>query len=237
MVTVVADGQSQEFSTTAATVADALGEAGIPLGKLDRVAPSVKTPVTAGLKIRVTRVKRQVVTEEVTLPSETVVLADAEKPAGYTEVLEHGRDGRVRRVVAVWEKDGQITKRDVVKQTVLSKKRDTVMLRGTRGLSSRGDGWHSPRRMHATAYDPGPRSCGKWASGYTAIGVKAKKGVVAVDDRVIKMGTRMYIPGYGFAMAADRGSAIKGNRIDLCFETYAEAKRWGRRKIKVYILD
>ncbi len=58
-----------------------------------------------------------------------------------------------------------------------------------------------------------------------------------VDDRVIPMGTRLYIPGYGFAVAADRGSAIKGNRIDLCFNTYAEAKRWGRRKIKVYLLN
>jgi 3D (Asp-Asp-Asp) domain-containing protein len=67
--------------------------------------------------------------------------------------------------------------------------------------------------------------------------VKAKKGVAAVDDRVIPMGTRLYVPGYGFAVAADRGSAIKGHRIDLCFDTYAEAIRWGRRKVQVYVLD
>jgi 3D (Asp-Asp-Asp) domain-containing protein len=67
--------------------------------------------------------------------------------------------------------------------------------------------------------------------------MKAEKGVAAVDDRVIPMGTRMYVPGYGFAVAADRGSAIKGMRIDLCYNTYAEAKQFGRRKVKVYLLD
>ena len=66
--------------------------------------------------------------------------------------------------------------------------------------------------------------------------MRATKGVVAVDTRVIPMGTRLYIPGYGFAIAADRGSAIKGLRIDLCFDTYAEARRFGSRRVDVYIL-
>ncbi len=70
-----------------------------------------------------------------------------------------------------------------------------------------------------------------------AIGLKAEKGVVAVDDTVIPMRSRLYIPGYGFAIAGDRGSAIKGMRIDLCFATYAEAINFGRQPVKVYRLD
>jgi len=115
-----------------------------------------------------------------------------------------------------------------------------VVLRGIRGLSGRSGywrSWHAPLEMEATAYEPGPRSCGKWATGYTATGIKAQKGIVAVDERVIPLGTRLYIPGYGFALAADRGSAIKGTRIDLCFDTYAEAIRFGRRRMNVYRLD
>jgi 3D (Asp-Asp-Asp) domain-containing protein len=111
------------------------------------------------------------------------------------------------------------------------------VVRGTYGTPNRGGNWHTPLIMEATAYDPGPRSCGKYADGYTATGAKATKGVVAVDDRVIPMGTRMYIPGYGFAVAADRGSAIKGNRIDLCYDTYREAIQFGRHQVKVYLLD
>ena len=91
--------------------------------------------------------------------------------------------------------------------------------------------------MTATAYEPGPTSCGKWADGYTAIGLKAEPGIVAVDPKVIPLGTRLYVEGYGPALAGDVGGAIKGNRIDLLFETVEEALRYGRRKVKVYILE
>ncbi|MCX8053988.1 MAG: 3D domain-containing protein, partial [Armatimonadetes bacterium] len=90
--------------------------------------------------------------------------------------------------------------------------------------------------MHATAYDPGPRSCGRYATGRTACGLQAGYGVVAVDPRVIPLGTHLYIEGYGHAIAGDRGRAIKGNRIDLGFSTYKEAIRFGRKRVTVHVL-
>lgn len=90
--------------------------------------------------------------------------------------------------------------------------------------------------MEATAYYPGPESTGMWADGYTATGLRAGHGVVAVDPQVIPLGTALYIPGYGLAVAADVGSSIKGNRIDLCFDTYEEALFFGRRQVEVYVL-
>jgi 3D (Asp-Asp-Asp) domain-containing protein len=60
---------------------------------------------------------------------------------------------------------------------------------------------------------------------------------VAVDPRVIPLGTRLYIDGYGYATAEDIGGAIKGNRIDLFFESNRDCDRWGLRRTKVYILD
>jgi len=71
----------------------------------------------------------------------------------------------------------------------------------------------------------------------TATGMRAQKGVVAVDPRVIPLGTRLYIDGYGYAIAGDTGSAIKGNRIDLCFDTLQEVYAFGRRLVTVRILD
>lgn len=81
------------------------------------------------------------------------------------------------------------------------------------------------------------------ATGYTytgnntASGVKPGPGVAAVDPRVIPLGTRLYIDGYGNAVALDTGSLIKGNRIDLFYETEAQAIKWGVRKTKVYVLE
>src|SRR4030043_428635 len=61
--------------------------------------------------------------------------------------------------------------------------------------------------------------------GITAIGLRARKGIVAVDPRIIPLGTRLYIPGYGEALAADTGGWIKGNRVALCYETFEDCFR------------
>ena len=87
--------------------------------------------------------------------------------------------------------------------------------------------------MEATAYLPSDGG----GSGITAMGIPATYGVVAVDPSVIPLGTRVYIPGYGEAIAADTGGAIYGYRIDLCMESYAEAMDFGRRVVTVYVLD
>ncbi|TMJ11900.1 MAG: hypothetical protein E6H02_06415 [Bacillati bacterium ANGP1] len=64
----------------------------------------------------------------------------------------------------------------------------------------------------------------------------ARRGVVAVDPSVIRLGTRLHVDGYGDAVAGDTGGAIRGYRIDLCFNTYEEAMQFGRRPVTVYIL-
>ncbi|MEI6511788.1 MAG: 3D domain-containing protein [bacterium] len=91
--------------------------------------------------------------------------------------------------------------------------------------------------MMATAYDPSPASCGRGATGRTANGMKAGYGVVAVDPRIIRLGTHLYIDGYGYAIAGDTGGAIKGRRIDLGYNTNRDAHRFGRKRVRVYVLN
>jgi 3D (Asp-Asp-Asp) domain-containing protein/peptidoglycan hydrolase CwlO-like protein len=69
--------------------------------------------------------------------------------------------------------------------------------------------------------------------GRTATGLPTAWGVVAVDPSVIPLGTRMTIPGYGEGIAADTGSAVQGNMIDLWFPTAAQALGWGRRTLTI----
>ena len=87
--------------------------------------------------------------------------------------------------------------------------------------------------MEASAYLPtdGGGSC------ITATGLPAQHGVVAVDPDVIPLGTRLHIPGYGVAIAADTGGMIEGDMIDLCMEDYDDCIQFGRRDIDVYILE
>lgn len=93
--------------------------------------------------------------------------------------------------------------------------------------------------MLSTGYCPCKLCCGKWANGETYTGDIAGHGCVAIDPeaRILRMGQRLFIEGYGYGVANDIGGAIKGWRIDLCFDTHEEALEWGRKLVKVYILE
>ena len=69
--------------------------------------------------------------------------------------------------------------------------------------------------------------------GHTSTGLPVGFGVVAVDPAVIPLGTRLTIPGYGVGVAADTGTAVQGNTIDLWFPTLADAMAWGRRTVTI----
>ena len=87
--------------------------------------------------------------------------------------------------------------------------------------------------VDATAYsadDP------LFAGNLTASGTKVRHGIIAVDPNVIPLGTKVYIPGYGEAIAEDTGGSIIGNRIDIAFDTYEEAMRFGRQSLQIYII-
>lgn len=81
--------------------------------------------------------------------------------------------------------------------------------------------------FEATAYT--------WTGCRTATGIWPSRGTIAVDPRVIPLGTELHIEGYGPAVAADTGGAIQGQRIDLYMDTKHECLQWGRRKVEVKI--
>ena len=95
---------------------------------------------------------------------------------------------------------------------------------------------HYVFNMEATAYDPSPESNGVEWAGETCLGWKTRHGIAAVDPKVIALRRLIYVDGYGFAWTGDVGGAIKGKRIDLCYNTTEEALQWGRKKVKVYVL-
>jgi len=136
--------------------------------------------------------------------------------------------------------DGVEVSRQQVSREQVREASPQVLLVGTLQEVTRGsDSIRFERAIEAvaTAYCPCTKCCGPYANGYTHTGVPAERGVIAVDPRVIPLGSRVYVDGYGFAVAADTGGAIKGNRVDLCFATHEEALRWGRKQVKVYVIE
>lgn len=107
---------------------------------------------------------------------------------------------------------------------------DARLLAPSVSRGARNAGFREAIYMDSTAYSP-------LAGSHTASGSEVAVGLVAVDPSVIPLGTRLYIEGYGYAYAADTGGAIVGNRIDLFFDSEWQCNQWGRRTVKVYILE
>ena len=91
--------------------------------------------------------------------------------------------------------------------------------------------------VSASAYTANCNGC----SGITKTGINLKRNpdmnVIAVDPDVIKLGTKVYVEGYGYAIAGDVGSGIKGNKIEVFIPTTTEAFKWGRKNVKITIFE
>ncbi|MBI3920177.1 MAG: G5 domain-containing protein [Armatimonadetes bacterium] len=240
-----ADGVSRRVRTTARTVGVFLGQQGLPvgkllpLGKLDRVSPSLDSPLGQGMMVKIIRVTQRMIEKPVTLPFKTTVEFSQSLRPGVQRVIQEGREGSSICLYRLWMADGKVERKDLIDTRRVQKPINRVVAMGDRsfGPSRGGLGVRKVMWMEATGYSPDPRSCGKYATGITSIGLHAGYGVVAVDPKVIPLGSRLYIEGYGYAVAADVGGAIKGLRIDLGHDTHRTALAVGRHQVKVHVLD
>lgn len=241
-VRLVTASGTKTIVTTADDVGALLEEQGIHLGKHDIVRPSLADPIVAYGTIRIARIVKWVATEKSRVAERTIHEIDFSLPPGEVRVVRHGQPGIALTMVDYTQTDGKLHKH-VVSTRMLRKPKTRVVAEGVgtanaiadfarRGLEKTSYIASGALQMVATAYTAGCAGC----SGYTATGYRAGHGIVAVDPSVIPLGTRLYIPGYGFAIAGDTGGAIRGNRIDLGFDSISDAIQFGRRPVKVYTL-
>ena len=237
-VTIRTDGALRHVRTAQTTVGATLKEAGVEVRPQDLVSPAADDRVRDGMRIAVVRVTEELETVVEPIAFDTVkTFAKSIPPGAVREIRAGERGERVVRYRVRCE-DGRPVARTVISAQVTKRPVNRMVSIGSRGRYTSRGSFRTGRvlRMHATAYDPGPRSCGRYATGRTACGLRAGYGVVAVDPRVIPLGTNLYVEGYGYALAGDRGRAIKGHRIDLGFPTYREALRFGRKSVTVHVL-
>lgn len=156
-------------------------------------------------------------------------------PKGEEKVLQEGTVGLDEVEEEIHYKQGDVIDTKELQRKTITPMQPKVVQVGTREVevSRSYDRVREVITMEATAYLPTDGG----GDGITATGIRARHGVVAVDPNVIPLGTRVYIPGYGEAIAADIGGDIVGNRIDVVLEDYGSAMQFGRRTVDVYILS
>jgi resuscitation-promoting factor RpfB len=223
-VTMVVDGRTLATRTHGKTVGEALAETGIALVGLDFVVPDASTPITKDLTIRVVRVSEEdVIIERTPIQFKQVTRPDPALALDTRQMIQPGVAGTLEQRIRVRREDGVEVSRSPVESVIVQVPSDEITAVGTlptlKTLNT-PDGpiqYWRVLKMRVASYSPS--SAGRLADdplyGITATGQKLHKGLVAIDPQVIPLGSRLFVPGYGTAVAADTGGAVQGMVIDL----------------------
>jgi len=242
-IAIVTDGRVIKTRTQGATVADALRQEGIQLGGKDYCEPSLSTLLRADLQIRVVRVTEEWRIDSETLPYETRWEADPNLEIDHQRIAQRGQEGSRKWLYRVTYEDGKAISQTLEREWVAQEPQTHILVYGTKIVLREiqtPDGvkryWRHLRVLASsyTAATSG-KDPGHPAYGITRLGWRATKGIIAVDPAVIPLRANMYVPGYGVGVAGDTGGAIRGRRIDLCYDEHNLAFWW--EWVDVYLLE
>lgn len=246
---VLVDGETLKVATAAADVGDVLDEAGVTLGENDIVEPSVNTSATNDMVIDIHRVTIEEEIRETELAYSVETQKDSTMFSDEQEVVQEGQTGLQTDTYLVTYRDGEYYSEELVTSEVTDPVTEVVAVGTISGTGNDSDDEDSENE--STASDlvaPNGMSCSKVltckATAYhepegslTKSGTLSRVGAIAVDPSVIPLGTKLYVEGYGYCVAEDTGGLIKGNRIDVYFDSEDECINWGVQNVTVYILD
>lgn len=254
-VTVNDAGKQKKIWTTSTTVADFLKQQKMNIKDEDKIKPALDAKLTKGkADITITRIEKVTDVVEEKIAFDVKKQEDASLEKGKEKVVQKGKEGKLKKHFEVVKENGKEVSRELVKEETAEQSKDKVIAVGTKQsspkieqVSASGDSKTVVSRSNestgkvmtvsSTAYTASCSGC----SGHTATGVNLKNNpnakVIAVDPNVIPLGSKVHVEGYGYAIAADTGSAIKGNKIDVFFPEKSSAYRWGNKTVKIKILN
>ena len=182
------------------------------------------------MELTLSSVTEKTVSTTKTVPYETVERTNNNLKSGESRVVQEGVNGTATVINKEIYHGTELVETVFVEEKVVTEPIDKIVEVGPENVIA-GYTYSKAINVKATAYTPYDAGC----TGVTATGMKAGRGVVAVDPKVIPLGSKVYVPGYGVAIAADTGGAIKGGRLDVCVDSVSEAYSWGVRNVTVYV--
>jgi uncharacterized protein YabE (DUF348 family) len=247
---VFVDNKELNIFSAEKNIALMLNTEKITLSSNDTVYPSIENKLFEGMNIIVTRVNTKTVQEKKPIDFKTFIKEDKDTLKSQSSVLQNGIMGEKNITFNVTYENGKEINRKIVKEIVVKEPQHKIIAQGTmsavtlsRGSSAKALNVRATLtsaktiNVKATAYCPVDGNDAYTSSGRKAVRNSNGYSTIAVDPNVIPLGTKLYVEGYGYAIAADKGSGVKGKFIDVFFNTSAEAISWGVRYLSIKILD
>jgi uncharacterized protein YabE (DUF348 family)/3D (Asp-Asp-Asp) domain-containing protein len=264
-ITVKADGKQEVTFTTEDTVGGVISALNISLAGEDRITPALNSPLQEGMTVAVVRVRKEVTETKYPIAFTVAKQKNKNLESGKEKIVKTGKNGIVVfKTQRVYE-DGKLVSQEMIEKTVAEPAVQQVVAIGTKKkpevvklnyvgppssaeaktVQLNGKSIEVKRMLSnvtLTAYSAGFASTGKSKgdSGYgvTSSGAVVQEGrTIAVDPRVIPIGWWVYIDGIGFRRAEDTGSAVKGKKIDVYYDSEKYANKFGlKRGYTVYVI-
>jgi uncharacterized protein YabE (DUF348 family) len=253
-VTLSDGGEEKKVWSTSTTVADFLKRENIHLNEDDRLNRKADGYLKPGSIVEVVRVEK--VTDVVEEPANFAVETrnDPKLLKGREKVIQEGKKGTVSRKFEIVKENGKEITRTLLAEKTITEPKKKIIAVGSKSLVASSASAKKSRvsvsrnnsaapsggkefYVTATAYTAYCNGC----SGITRTGLNLRANpnlkVIAVDPSIIPLGSKVWVEGYGYAVAGDTGGAIKGMKIDLHVPTKSDAYKFGRRQVKMKVID
>lgn len=243
-VNIKANGVQLEVQTAEDTVEDMLDaekntlqDQGIEFDKdVDEVSPSLDSKIDGDLSVQLVKVQTKNLVEKQPINFDTIVEKDEDLDSSVQKVKSEGVNGEKEITYQIIYKDGVEVSRNVKSTKTISEPQNKIVVKGTGQIyASRGGGnINYKRKLNcvATAYSNHSNT----ATGRTPVRNEGGLSTIAVDPSVIPLGSKVYVDGYGYAVASDTGGAIKGNKVDVYLNSSSECNNWGRKSVNVLLV-
>ncbi len=229
------DGQTRRIFTQSPTLKEFLEESRITLGPHDFITPPLDTPIKHNTAAKITRVEHEDLVDISTVPA-TITWQVRTRQNLRRVLVQKGVADVITQRTQIIRHDGIEVTRALLSTDKKKIPFFTLTLLNSEGRPVQQYDLRAAKVLHmrATGYYVGEKTV---PSNVTYLGYKLKRGLVAVDPKVIPLRSRLYVVGYGYAYAADTGSAIKKLRIDLAVKDKYEEARFNRKNVPVYVLE
>lgn len=261
--TLVDGLNEKKYWSTKLTVQEFIEKEKIQLNEFDRIEGLEEDIIKPSSVVQIVRVEKSSDVVEVAADFTVETRKDDSLLKGREKVVQQGEQGKVTKTYEIVKENGKEVSRTKIEETVTKKPTNKIVSVGTKVMvastatststtksnsSSKSAGVGVSRNdsaptggkefyVESTAYTPYCNGC----SGISAAGINLRANpnlkVIAVDPRVIPLGTKVWVEGYGYAVAGDTGGAIKGNKIDVLMADKAQAYSWGRKKVKIRVMN